>query len=79
MGAWEGVGSVISLAAALITCVFIICEYAKGYHERELDHRRARWKQANVFKLSVELEAKLKDFDELKKKVDGLSLRVGIR
>ena len=69
----------ISLSIALIVVTAIVCYTLEQFHLRELDHRRARWKQANVFKLSQELEAKLKDFEELKKKVDGLSLRVGIR
>jgi len=72
-------GQMICASIAILASVIVMCAYAERYHMRALDHRRARWKQANLFKLSLELEAKLKDFDELKKKVDGLSLRVGIR
>ncbi len=66
-------GSVSVLAIALICATAVALQWSYfAFKEKERGH-------VDSARLSKVLESKLKDFDELKKQVDTLSLKVGLR
>ena len=69
----------IPLSVALILCVAMLCVTAIGMREMAYRFRRSHWQSKDILRMGNELEDRLKAFDELKKQVDTLSLKVGIR